>query len=252
MTSAAFYDRPLPAALSAMGRLADLGEVFSDGQHSLLEPGNLAAAQAAVAAGLRLSVHGPFSESSPASLDDARRRVAVESHRRHLEAAAAFGAVCYVVHPDYSIEPRPRDPARVAAMQTTIAELTELQRGLGVPIAIENLLAGHSVFAAPGELDLGELGFVLDTGHATISGTFQAFVTAPCARLVHVHLQDNRGPVDDDDPHRPLGTGVVDAAAVLSTARAARATVILELLNEADLLASIDWLDDQQLLSPSG
>ena len=250
MTSAAFYDRPLGAALSAMGVLADLGEVFSDGPHDLLEPANLAAAQAAVAAGLRLSVHGPFIESSPASLDKPRRRAAVEGHRRHLEAAATLAAVCYVVHPDFSVEPRPRDPARVAAMEVSIAELAELQRQSGVPIAIENLLARHSVFAAPGELDLGELGFVFDAGHAAISGTLEAFVAAPGARLVHVHLHDNRGPVDDDDPHRPLGTGVVDAAAVLSAARAAGAPVILELLNEADLLASIDWLGGQELLSP--
>ena len=231
-----------------MGRLADLGEIFSDGPHGLLEPANLAAAQGAVAAGLRLSVHGPFIESSPASLDEARRRAAVESHRRHLEVAATLGAECYVVHPDYSVEPRPRDPARVAAMQVSIAELADLQRELGVPIAIENLLARHSVFAAPGELELGELGFVLDAGHAAISGTLGAFLAEPHARLVHVHLHDNRGPVDDDDPHRPLGTGVVDAAAVLSAARAAGATVILELLNEADLLASIDWLGEQELL----
>jgi sugar phosphate isomerase/epimerase len=243
VTSAAFYDRPLGAALSAMGRLADLGEVFSDGPHDLLEPANLAAAQGAVAAGLRLSVHGPFIESSPASLDEARRRAAVESHRRHLEAAATLGAVCYVVHPDYSVEPRLRDPARVAAMQVSIAELAELQRELGVPIAIENLIARHSVFAAP-----GELGFVLDVGHAAISGTLGAFLAEPRVRLAHVHLHDNRGPVDDDDPHRPLGTGVVDAAAVLSAARTAGATVILEQLNEADLLASIDWLGEQELL----
>jgi sugar phosphate isomerase/epimerase len=133
-------------------------------------------------------------------------------------------------------------------MQVSIAELAELQRELGVPIAIENLIARHSVFAAPGELDLGELGFVLDAGHASISGTLGAFLAEPRARLVHVHLHDNRGPVDDDDPHRPLGTGLVDAAAVLSAARAAGATVILELLNEADLLASIDWLGEQELL----
>ena len=34
----------------------------------------------------------------------------------------------------------------------------------------------------------------------------------------------------------------------LSAARAAEATVILELLNEADLLASIVWLGEQELL----
>jgi sugar phosphate isomerase/epimerase len=247
--SAAFYDRSLDDALTAMSALADLGEVFSEGHHSLLDQTNLAAAQAAVATGLQLTVHGPFNASSPACLDESRRRAAVDEHRRHLEAAAACGAVCYVVHPDYSVEPRSRDPGRVAAMQLSITELTELQSELGVPIAVENMPGPrHSIFAAPGELDLGELGLVLDTGHAAISGTLQAFLAEPRARLAHMHLQDNRGPVDDDDPHRPLGAGVVDAATALSTAHAAGATVILELLNEADLLASIDWLGRQGLV----
>jgi sugar phosphate isomerase/epimerase len=86
------------------------------------------------------------------------------------------------------------------------------------------------------------------TAKRSISGTLEAFVAEPRARLAHVHLNDNRGPVDDDDPHRPLGAGVVDTAAVLCAARAAGATVILELLNEAGLLASIYWLGEQELL----
>ena len=70
--------------------------------------------------------------------------------------------------------------------------------------------SGSSHFTAPGDLELGELGFVLDCGHAAISGTLDAFLTDPQARLAHVHLHSNFGPTDTDDPHRPLGEGVVE------------------------------------------
>ena len=107
---------------------------------------------------------------------------------------------------------------------------------------------GASHFTGPGDLRLGELGFVLDCGHAAISGTLDAFLDDPDTRLAHVHLHSNLGPTDADDPHRPLGEGVVDAAAVLGVARAAEAPVILEHLDEPSALASIAYLEAQGLV----
>jgi sugar phosphate isomerase/epimerase len=137
----------------------------------------------------------------------------------------------------------------VSALQRTIADLAELQRATGLPIVLENMPGvGTSHFAAPGDLELGELGLALDCGHAAISGTLDAFLAAPRARLAHVHLHDNGGPTDTDDSHRPLGEGVVDAAAVLACARTAGATVILEHLDEPAALASIAYLESHGLV----
>ncbi len=69
-----------------------------------------------------------------------------------------------------------------------------------------------------------------------------AFLRNPQATLAHVHLHDNHGPEDAEDPHRALGQGVVDAPAVLAAARTADATVILEHLSEAPALESIAYL----------
>ena len=41
-------------------------------------------------------------------------------------------------------------------------------------------------------------------------------------------MHDNHGEGDHDDPHFGLGDGVIDAAAVIATARDAGATVVLE------------------------
>ena len=241
LTSDGYPDDTLAGALERIGSMSSLAEVASwEPAHSIADPANEAAA---AACGLRLTVHGPFIGLDPGAVDEDERRATVAEHRRHAEAAARVGALVYVVHPDYSERPKVRDDAVRAALGRTIADLTAMQRELELPIAIENMPgADHSHFVAPGELDLGELGFVLDTGHAAISGTLDAFLRDPRARLTHVHLHDNRGPVDDDDPHDALGRGIVDASGVLATARAAGATVILEILSEPGIVESIAYL----------
>lgn len=231
---------PLPAALERVAAWASLVEIDAGDAHGLLSPANR---RAVLESGLRVTVHGPWEDLEPASTSERRRRQAVAAHRRHLEAAAEAGALCYVVHPDYSERPRKRDRRRLAALERTVDELAALQEEHGVPVVLENMPGtGRSLFTAPGDLDLGALGLVLDTGHAAITGVLHDFIFAPEARLRHVHLHDNRGPVDERDPHGPLGTGVVDARLVLAAARASGATVILELLDEESVGQSVAHL----------
>ncbi len=257
LPSQIYPDQTLAAAFELLSAHTGLVEIDSFGLHTVLSPLNR---RVALASGLRLTVHGPYGfDIEPGSTDEAVRAKAVAQHRRHIEAAAEIGALLYVVHPDYIEPPAPRDPAVIAALQRTITDLAELQRATGLSIAVENVPAvgashvtapgvGASHFTTPGDLDLGELGLVLDCGHAAISGTLDAFLTEPRARLAHVHLHDNHGPTDVDDPHLALGEGVVDVAAVLKCARAAGATVILEHLDEPAALASIAYLESRGLV----
>ena len=240
-------DLPLAELLERLAAYTELVEIDSFGLHTVLSPLNRRTAKAS---GLRLTAHGPYGyDIAPGSPDEAVRRKAVDLHRRHLEAAADMGALLYVAHPDYMDPPGARDPLVVAALQRTIADLAEIQRDTGVPVAIENMPGvGSSHFTAPGDLDLGELGLTLDCGHAAISGTLAAFLVDPHARLAHVHLHSNLGPSDTGDPHRPLGEGVVKAAPVLAVARAAGATVILEHLDEASAMASLAWFEHSRLV----
>jgi sugar phosphate isomerase/epimerase len=244
----AWYRLSLAAALERIAKRAELAEIASADDHSLLAAANR---RAALASGLLLTVHGPYDDLEPGSPRERDRRRAVQVHRRHLEAAAEIGALTYVVHPDYSGCALPRDPRVVAALQRTFAELEELQRELGVRIVVENMPGvGFSHFGAPGDLDLGELGLILDTGHAAICGTLHDFLNEPHAELAHVHLHDNRGPADAGDPHLPLGRGVVDARAVVRKARESGARVILEVLDEAAIVESVTHLQRRGIVSP--
>lgn len=173
----------------------------------------------------------------------------MELHRRHLSVAAALGARLYLVHPDRQRKPLPRQPAVIDALRRSFTELRGLQDEYGVPIVVENMpYLGRSHFTAPGDLDLCGLGLALDVGHAAVSATLTAWLGDSREPLRHVHLHDNLGP-SHGDQHRPLGTGVVDAAAVIAKARAAGASMVIEHKTGNDVLASMYYLRARRLIT---
>jgi sugar phosphate isomerase/epimerase len=239
----------LPVALARVAELTPAAEIRSFGLHTLLSRRNRAAA---TQAGLTYTVHGPFGHAGIWDRDDAVRLKALAEHRRHLEASAEIGALLYVVHPDWSPEAAPRDPAVAARLERSFETLLEWRHELGVEIVVENMPgAGHSHFTHPGDLDLRGLGLLLDVGHASISGCLGEWLDDPRAPLRHLHLHDNHGEGDDADPHLGLGAGVVDAAAVLAAARAAGASVVLEHDRPEAVLASLAHLRALGLLQDS-
>ena len=247
ISTSAYADQILPAALEAIAAVASAAEIRSFGLHTLLSRRNR---RAVVESGLRFSVHGPFGHTGLDDASEAVRLEVVDEHRRHLEAATEIGATLYLVHPDWRPSPGRRDAAVVDALARSFDALRKLQDETGTPIVVENMPgAGYSHFTRPGELDLRGLGFALDAGHASISGTLEAFLTVPPPEWRHVHLHSNAGPGDLADPHLPVGAGVVDAAAVLSAARAAGASVVLEQYGPADVAASLAHLRREGLIA---
>ena len=247
ISTSAYADQLLPAALERIAADATAAEIRSFGLHTLLSPRNR---RTVLASGLRCSVHGPFSYTGLGDASETVRLEVLDEHRRHFDAALEIGATLYLVHPDWHPEPLPRDAAVVDALARSFDALRELQDEAALPIVVENMPgAGYSHFTAPGELDLRGLGFALDAGHASISGTLDEFLAAPPPEWRHVHLHSNAGAGDLADPHLPVGTGVVDAAAVLAAARAAGASVVLELSNAEDVAASLTSLRREGLIA---
>ena len=246
ISTSAYADRLLPVALERIAELAPAAEIRSFGMHTLMSKRNRAEV---LKAGLWYSVHGPFGYTGIWDLDEAQRLKALDEHRRHLEASAEIGAHLYVVHPDWRPDVRPRDPAVIAQLDRSFKTLRTWQDELGVEVVVENMPgAGHSHFTHPGDLDLRGLGLALDVGHASISGTLDAFLAAPPPEWRHTHLHSNAGVGDLDDPHLPVGAGVVDAAAVLAAARAAGASIVLELNDADDVAASLHYLRGRGLI----
>jgi sugar phosphate isomerase/epimerase len=246
VSTSAFSELMLPAALERIAAHVPFAEIRSFGLHTLLSTRNRAEARRA---GLTYSVHGPFGYTGIGDLDEAKRLEALSEHRRHLEASADVGALLYVVHPDWRPEVKPRDAAVVAQLDRSFETLFAWQGEYGVEILVENMPgARNSHFTHPGDLDLHGLGLVLDVGHASISGCLDDWLDDPRAPLRHLHVHDNHGE-GDDDPHLGLGAGVVDAAAVVAAARAADASVMLEHDSADAVEMSLDHLRALGLLS---
>lgn len=247
ISSSAYTELLLPAALEHIAAVAPSAEIRSFGLHTLLSRRNR---RAVLENGLPCSVHGPFGYKGLGDASEAARLEALDEHRRHLEAAAEIGATLYLVHPDWRPDQGARDRAVVAALERSFDALRQVQAETGVPIVVENMPgAGRSHLTAPGDLDLRGLGFALDVGHASISGTLDAFLTAPLPEWRHVHLHSNAGVGDLNDPHLPVGAGVVDAAAVLAAARAAGASIVLELNDADDVATSLAYLRGHGLIA---
>ena len=245
ISTGAYANFSLAAALQRIGEIAPSAEILSVGQHSLLLPANVRVIELA---GLPFTVHGPFLHFEYGSRSQRQHRAALEVHRRHLAVAAELGARVYVVHPDLQRRYKGWDARVVKTLERSFEELAVLQEESGVIIAVENLpFVRHTHFRAPGDLDLHGLGLSLDVGHAAVTGTLAAWLADGTYELKHVHLHDNEGHVGGDQ-HLALGRGMIDAAPVMELARAAGATVVLEHKNEADVIESLRHLHERGLL----
>ena len=247
ISTGAYFDLSLGAALLRIAELAPSAEILSLGRHSLLEPVNVRVIEAA---GLPFTVHGPFAHFELGSRWAPRHRAAMDLHRRHMWVAAELGARLYVVHPDMQRRARGWNPRIAASLERAFEEFSALQDEIGLPIAVENMpFSRHSHFIAPGDLDLKGLGLALDSGHAAITGTLGDWLATSLVDIRHVHLHDNQGH-GGGDHHHPLGTGVIDLEPILEVARAAGASIVLEHKDEASVLASLDHLHTRGLLVP--
>ncbi len=245
ISTGAYFELSLGAALLRIAELAPSAEILSLGRHSLLEPVN---ARVIEASGLPFTVHGPFAHFELGSRSASKHRGAIELHRRHMWVAAELGAQLYVVHPDMQRRARGWNPKIAASLERAFEELSVLQDEIGLPIAVENMpFSRHSHFIAPGDLDLQGLGLVLDIGHAANTGTLNDWLASSLVDLRHVHLHDNQGHLGGDH-HDPLGAGVIDLEPILEAARAAGASIVLEHKDEASVLASLDHLRSRGLL----
>ncbi|RMF47460.1 MAG: sugar phosphate isomerase/epimerase [Deltaproteobacteria bacterium] len=165
-----------------------------------------------VGAGLRVTVHAPFMDLNPGAVDPAVRDATRLRYRQTFEAAARLKADLIVFHPGY--DPWHYGAQTRAWQEQALAFWPEfLQRADrdGITIALENIFDRSSRLLSwlVRTLDHPRFGHCFDIGHWQLYGTqeLQPWLDNLGDRLVHLHLHDNRGRVDD---HLPLGAGKID------------------------------------------
>jgi sugar phosphate isomerase/epimerase len=236
ISSCAYFDLPLAAALQRIAALCGAAEVRCKGPHGLDTPAGI---RAVAGSGLRCSVHAPEAIDIW-SADPRRREAGVAAHERLLDACAAAGAEVYVVHPDYSESGVVVCADTRAALQQSFADLRELGCAYPVRIVVENMPGlTSSNFVAP-DIDLRGLDLALDVGHAQVSGTLEAFLET--SEIAHVHLHDNLG-FGGPDLHLPLGRGCLPRHRLQQVLERCAGLAVLEHASEVDVKVSLGYLD---------
>lgn len=184
-------------------------------------------------AGLKLTVHAPYNDLNPGSLEPLVVQVTAERLRQTIECAHQIGAQLVVVHPGY-------DPWRYGFHgELWLERALEFwppflkQAGdLHLPIALENVFDRHprplldllSDLSAPG------FGFCLDVGHYQLFGatSLQNWLEQMSPFLMHLHLHDNNGERDD---HLPVGQGLFNFSKLFSQLNSLESTPSMTLEN---------------------
>jgi sugar phosphate isomerase/epimerase len=177
--------------------------------------------RALAATGLKmLDVHGAETESArPSAADEAARARGVRLLRNRIRFAARLGADAVVVHPGPFGPPAPEGAARWAALARSFAEVAPLCAETGVRVALENASqpTPPEFFRVVESLPPAVAGFCFDSGHANLKGGDPDLPARMGARLLVLHLHDNRG---EKDEHALPGTGTVDWDRFLRALRA--------------------------------
>jgi sugar phosphate isomerase/epimerase len=197
-------------------------------------------------AGRIITLHGPFQDLAPGSLDDG----VLAASRRRLRQACRYLAVfqpgALVCHLGYEARHYRWDLENwLARAAATFKELARLAAAHRVPVMLEN------VYETEPELFLEVLNraqapnlmVCLDVGHllAFGGGDFPAWLQTLGPVIGHLHLHDNHG---DADAHLALGAGQVPLGEVLSflAGRQRRPLITLEPHQEGSLTPSLECL----------
>jgi len=154
---------------------------------------------------------------SLAASDEPRRKRAVAEVAIAINLAALVPYRVLVLHggvPEPFAVPADN---HLASLVRSLEELAPAAAGVGVTLAVEvipNALSTASALVelVESEMDAGEIGICLDTGHARLMGDVVDAIETCSGHLVATHLHDNRGRTDD---HLVPGQGVVDWDATL-------------------------------------
>ena len=198
--------------------------------------------------GLRVhSVHMPDGIiSAMSSLDAAERRNAAAEAKSVAVAARKLGGDFLVTHAGGLAGNESERDQRLAASQESLAELAAFCRDIGLRVAVENALptkprlcdtAAELVRLVEG-LAADNVGYCLDTGHASLGEDLVAAVHAVCGDLMTLHVSDNDG---KSDQHAPPFTGVINWPAFIGALRQIgyAGALMMEVRSSADPAATL-------------
>jgi len=195
--------------------------------------------------GIRVSIHGPFTDLPLGSCHKATRMATKDVLIKAMDVATIFNSATMVIHSGFDPKHHGDDHEDWGkrAIQT-LDELLEHARKATPPIMLllENTFEPgpdlhRQIFS---RFPLDAIGFCFDLAHQRVfsSTTMDVWLSAVGERLMELHLHDNHG---KEDEHLAVGAGVLDFDALFSWIKRHKKTPILtiEAHEEAEVMPAI-------------
>ncbi|HHY10345.1 MAG TPA: sugar phosphate isomerase/epimerase [Firmicutes bacterium] len=185
-------------------------------------------------AGVDFSVHAPTLDVNLGSPNEKMRQAAQKEVRESLDLARELAASVVVVHPAPAVLNMPggewskqvsKPAGELAKTQEShlIRSLKDLaDYAPDVILAVKNLFFPHELYRSPEDMEQllkavnrSNVGLTFDAGHALVAGyEAAAYLNLLAEHVLHVHLHDNHGIVNE---RLPLGQGTVDYVGIIQT-----------------------------------
>ncbi len=202
--------------------LEDMGfdgwEIVSEGQQKLTKESLPGFLDIINSMDLEITVHGPFSDLNPASVNDAIRDETIRQIKQCVELSADFSNIV-VVHPGILSPLGSQMPDEAWTRNVdALRELNKHAEEHGVTLCLENMpdiekllcRTPHEIFGMMECVGNG-IGMTFDVGHSNTMRNTAGFLKEK-SKFKHIHIHDNNGKKDE---HLELGKGTVDWGRVL-------------------------------------
>ncbi len=168
--------------------------------------------------GLSCTIHAPFMDLNPGSVDRAIRETSRQRVEQTLVAAEKLQAKVVVFHPGYS---RLSYGSAVDSWAANTVDFWQqripLIRQAGCRVALENIFEEEpsTLELVLRQLDRSLFGHCFDSGHFNMFTTvsLEAWFAMLGRYIIESHLHDNHGQADE---HLPVGEGEIDFSQVTS------------------------------------
>ena len=161
---------------------------------------------------LKYTVHAPFIEVNPASVNPALRKASINEIKRSVDLANTLDSNIVVIHPGRSIFNNDTEYMKsvYSLAEDSLKTIGEYAKDCGVDTCIENLprIRGfmyQDINQLNESLERIDLPMTLDIGHAYTAGFTVDDVYFD--KIKHIHIHDNDGV---HDSHLPLGDGIIN------------------------------------------